>query len=119
MKKQIIIAGLGPGGKEDITPAVIDAVRRADAIVGYKYYFRFVEDYLKADCTCIDTGMRHERERAEQAFNLAETGKTVVVISSMSVPVQYDIWQFSSRGRIPGISGDVDCDLLRHPSILK
>lgn len=82
MKKQIIIAGLGPGGKEDITPAVIDAVRRADAIVGYKYYFRFVEDYLKADCTCIDTGMRHERERAEQAFNLAETGKTVVVISS-------------------------------------
>ena len=82
MKKQIIIAGLGPGGKEDITPAVIDAVRRADAVVGYKYYFRFVEDYLKADCTCIDTGMRHERERAEQAFNLAETGKTVVVISS-------------------------------------
>ncbi|MBR6904420.1 MAG: precorrin-3B C(17)-methyltransferase [Bacteroidales bacterium] len=82
MKKQIIIAGLGPGGKEDITPAVIDAIRRADAIVGYKYYFRFVEDYLKADCTCIDTGMRHERERAEQAFNLAETGKTVVVISS-------------------------------------
>ena len=82
MKKQIIIAGLGPGGKEDITPAVIDAVRRADAIVGYKYYFRFVEDYLKADCTCIDTGMRHERERAEQAFELAETGKTVIVISS-------------------------------------
>lgn len=82
MEKQIIIAGLGPGGKEDITPAVIDAVRRADAIVGYKYYFRFVEDYLKADCTCIDTGMRHERERAEQAFELAETGKTVVVISS-------------------------------------
>lgn len=82
MKKQIIIAGLGPGGKEDMTPAVIDAVRRADTIVGYKYYFRFVEDYLKADCTCIDTGMRHERERAEQAFNLAETGKTVVVISS-------------------------------------
>lgn len=38
---------------------------------------------------------------------------------SMSVPVQYDIWQFSSRGRIPGISGDVDCDLLLHPSILK
>ena len=82
MEKQIIIAGLGPGGKEDITPAVIDAVRRADAVVGYKYYFRFVEDYLKADCTCIDTGMRHERERAEQAFELAETGKTVVVISS-------------------------------------
>ena len=82
MEKQIIIAGLGPGGKEDITPAVIDAIRRADAIVGYKYYFRFVEDYLKADCTCIDNGMRHERKRAEQAFELAETGKTVVVISS-------------------------------------
>jgi len=79
---KIIIAGIGPGSKEDITPAVLVAVQQADAIVGYKYYFQFIEPYVKEGCQCIDTGMKKERERAEQAFLLAETGKTVVVISS-------------------------------------
>ena len=79
---KIIVAGIGPGSQDDITPAVLQAVRQADAIVGYKYYFQFIESYVKADCECIDTGMKKERERAEQAFELAEQGKTVVVISS-------------------------------------
>ena len=79
---KIIIAGLGPGSPEDMTPAVLDAVSQADVVVGYKYYFRFVEPYLKQGCECIDTGMKRERERAEQAFRLAEEGRTVVVISS-------------------------------------
>ena len=79
---KIIVAGIGPGSKEDVTPAVIEAVREADAIVGYKYYFQFIEEYVKDGGDCIDTGMKKERERAEQAFLLAEQGKTVVVISS-------------------------------------
>ena len=79
---RIIIAGIGPGSKEDITPAVLEAVQEADAIVGYKYYFQFIEAYVKPGCECIDTGMKKERERAEQAFDLSEQGKTVVVISS-------------------------------------
>ncbi len=79
---KIIIAGLGPGSPEDMTPAVLDAIREADVVVGYKYYFHFVQPYLPKGCECIDTGMKRERERAEQAFLLAEQGKTVVVISS-------------------------------------
>ena len=80
--KKIIVAGIGPGSREDITPAVMEAVREADVVVGYKYYFQFVEQYLKPGCECVDTGMKKERERAEQAFLLAEQDKTVVVISS-------------------------------------
>ena len=80
--RKIIIAGIGPGSCEDITPAVLEAVRQADVIVGYKYYFQFIEPYVGEGCECIDTGMKKERERAEQAFLLAEQGKTVVVISS-------------------------------------
>lgn len=80
--RKIIVAGIGPGSKEDITPAVLEAVREADVIVGYKYYFQFIESYVKPGCECIDTGMKKERERAEQAFLLAEQNKTVVVISS-------------------------------------
>ena len=79
---KIIVAGIGPGSREDITPAVMEAVREADVVVGYKYYFQFVEQYLKPGCECVDTGMKKERERAEQAFQLAEQDKTVVVISS-------------------------------------
>lgn len=79
---KIIIAGIGPGSQGDITPAVLEAVRQADAIVGYKYYFQFIEPFVKEHCECIDTGMKKERERAEQAFDLAEQDKTVVVISS-------------------------------------
>ena len=80
--KRIIVAGIGPGSREDITPAVMTAVGEADVVVGYKYYFQFVEQYLKPGCECVDTGMKKERERAEQAFQIAEQGKTVVVISS-------------------------------------
>lgn len=79
---KIIVAGIGPGDKEDITPAVVEAVRQADAVVGYKYYFQFIEPFMKEGCECVDTGMKRESERAEQAFLLAEAGKTVVVISS-------------------------------------
>ena len=82
MRGKIVVAGIGPGSKEDITPAVLEIVREADAVVGYKYYFQFIEAYVKPYCECIDTGMKKERERAEQAFRLAEQGKTVCVISS-------------------------------------
>lgn len=80
--KKITIAGLGPGSPEDMTPAVLAAVQEADVIVGYKYYFHFIQPYLRPGCMCIDTGMKQERERAEQALRLAEEGQSVVVISS-------------------------------------
>lgn len=80
--KKIIIAGLGPGSPEDMTPAVMEAVKEADIVVGYKYYFQFIKPFIKPECECIDTGMKKERERAEMAFKLAEQGNTVVVISS-------------------------------------
>ncbi|WP_455256514.1 SAM-dependent methyltransferase, partial [Porphyromonas sp.] len=38
-KNKIIVAGIGPGSPEDITPAVLQAVQASDVIVGYKYYF--------------------------------------------------------------------------------
>lgn len=79
---KIIVAGLGPGSEEDITPAVISALQEADVVVGYKYYFRFVTPYLRPETECVDTGMKRERDRARQAFELAEQGKTVCVISS-------------------------------------
>lgn len=78
----IYIAGIGPGSPEDITPALLKAVRDSDVIIGYKYYFQFIKDYVGEGTLCIDTGMKKERERSELAFEWAERGKTVCVISS-------------------------------------
>ena len=80
--KKIIVAGIGPGGPEDMTPAVTEAIKEAEVIVGYKFYFQFIKSFIPPQCECIDTGMKKERERAELAFIQAEQGKTVVVISS-------------------------------------
>ena len=79
---KIIVAGIGPGNEADITGAVINALREADVVVGYKYYFQFVKPFLHEGAQCVDTGMKKERERAKQAFELAQEGQTVVVISS-------------------------------------
>lgn len=81
-QSRIIIAGIGPGSPEDITPAVLSALKQADVVIGYKYYFQFITPYLAAHAQCIDTGMKRERARAEMAFEHASQGKTVCVISS-------------------------------------
>ena len=82
IKNRIVVVGLGPGSPEDITPAVLQAVQTADVVVGYKYYFQFIEQYLRPETICIDSGMKKERQRAEEAFNYALDGKDVCVISS-------------------------------------
>lgn len=81
-KGKIYVVGIGPGRSDEITPAVQNVLRLSDAVVGYKYYFQFVEQYLKPGAECIDSGMRQERARAELAFEQAESGKITCVISS-------------------------------------
>lgn len=79
---RIIVVGIGPGSEGDITPAVFQAIKESDVIVGYKYYFQFITKIIKENALCIDSGMKKEQERAEEAFRYAEDGKTVCVISS-------------------------------------
>ena len=107
--KKIIIAGLGPGSPEDMTPAVLTAIGEADVVVGYKYYFRFVQPYMKEGCECIDTGMKRERERAEQAFRLAEEGRTVVVISSGDAGIYGMAPLIYEMKRERGVELEVEC----------
>lgn len=106
----IFVAGIGPGSPEDITPAVLEAVRKSDVVVGYKYYFQFIEPYLNPNTLCVDTGMKKERERAEQAIQFAREGKTVCVISSGDAGIYGMaplIWEMDPTMNIevlPGIS---------------
>ena len=79
---KIYVAGIGPGTTEDITPAVSRCIGQSDVVVGYKYYIPFIRPLLKPEAVCVDTGMKKEVERAEEAFRYAEGGKTVCVVSS-------------------------------------
>mgnify|MGYP000507941190 CR=1 FL=1 len=81
-KGKITVAGIGPGSREDITPAALSAIRQSDVIIGYNYYFQFIQDIIRPDAQCIDTGMKREKARAEEAYKYASEGKTVTVISS-------------------------------------
>ncbi len=111
---KIIIAGIGPGSSEDITPAVAEVLKSADAVVGYKPYFEYVDSLLPETCMRIDTGMKQETDRAKKAFELAKEGKTVVVISSGDAGIYGMaplIWEMSREADekiditvLPGIS---------------
>ena len=91
-----------------MTFAVREALQSADVVVGYQYYFQFIKPFVREDCECVDTGMKKERERAEMAFELAEQGKTVVVISSGDAgiygmtPLIYEM--MSQRGQAPFVT---------------
>lgn len=78
----IKVIGLGPGNPELFLKPAIDAIKAADVVIGYKYYFQFIQCYLAEGTECIDTGMRQEVERAKIAFEKAEAGQNVAVISS-------------------------------------
>lgn len=109
----IIVVGIGPGSIEDMTMAVRETLRTADVIVGYKYYFQFVSGFISSHTECIDTGMKKERERAEKAFELAEQGRQVVVISSGDA----GIYGMASLIYEMKYQRGSDIDIIVHPGI--
>lgn len=80
-KGKIFVIGLGPGSDKYTAPAAIEAIKSSQVIVGYKYYFEFISSYTEGK-ECMDSGMKKERDRAEMAFEKAEQGAVVSVISS-------------------------------------
>ena len=81
-KAKITVAGIGPGSPQDLTPAVAEALRQADVVIGYQYYLPFIRPWISPGAECIDTGMLKEEERARQAFERARQGLSVCVVSS-------------------------------------
>lgn len=82
MKGTITVAGLGPGSESTMTPEVMQAIRTADAVVGYRGYMQGIEELIPEGVLRVSSGMMQETARAEQAFALAAEGRNVVVVSS-------------------------------------
>ncbi len=81
MINKIYSIGIGPGDEIFLTPQARAAIEIAEVIVGYGPYFDYIKQ-LTTEKELFNTGMKKERERARQAFEIAEAGKDVAVISS-------------------------------------
>lgn len=110
---KIYCIGIGPGDEKYFTPEAIQAIKKSNVLVGYKYYMSYVENLTKRKKQ-ISTGMKKEQERAEAAFAEAEKGNTVAVISSGDAGVYGMaplLWELKQKNNsaveievVPGIS---------------
>lgn len=79
---KLSVVGIGPGGQDYILPLAQQVLADADIVIGYSYYFQFIEHLLKSSCECIGKDLTEEEARAVLAVNRCEPNKHVVVISS-------------------------------------
>lgn len=114
MKTRITVVGIGPSNPDDMTQSAVEALRRSKIVVGYKYYIPFITPLIGKDTEIIQNGMRQEHARIEKAFEIAESGKDVTVISSGDAeiygmaPLVYEMLRLKGSDIevevIPGIS---------------
>jgi precorrin-3B C17-methyltransferase len=76
------VVGIGPGNPENLSQGAAEALRRAEVIVGYRPYLRYLEGLLSPDQAVEGSAMRKEVERARLAVEIAAAGKAVAVVSS-------------------------------------
>ncbi|GGM09317.1 precorrin-3B C(17)-methyltransferase [Dactylosporangium sucinum] len=76
----VVVVGLGPAGRDWLTPEALAAVEAADDLVGYGPYLDRVPANPRQRRHASDN--RVEAERAEFALALARSGRRVAVVSS-------------------------------------
>lgn len=80
MTGKVVIAGLGPGAENMVTPQVSAALAEATDVVGYFPYVKRVAP--RAGLTLHASDNRVEIDRATHALDMAASGRNVVVVSS-------------------------------------
>ena len=80
MTGRLVIAGLGPGAEDMVTPQVTSALAQATDVVGYIPYVRRIPP--REGLTLHASDNRVELDRATHALEMAAAGRSVVVVSS-------------------------------------
>lgn len=78
----ITVVGLGPGHRDYLIPMAIEAISKATVVIGYHYYFQFIEDIIDPNAVCIGKELSEEEKRADIAIEYINKGENVVVIGS-------------------------------------
>ncbi len=77
----LTVVGLGPGAAELMVPAAKLALQQAEDVLGYETYVKMAGPFRPEQVLhCSDN--REELQRARHAFELASSGRSVVVVSS-------------------------------------
>lgn len=80
MSGWLVVAGLGPGAQDMVTPEVTAALAAASDVVGYIPYVARIAP--RAGLTLHPSDNRVEIERSRHALQMAAEGRRVVVVSS-------------------------------------
>ena len=80
-KGKLYVVGIGPGYEEHMTPRAKQCIEESDVIVGYETYIALIEHLIKGK-EVHSYSMTQEVERANQAIEFAENGRTVSLVSS-------------------------------------
>ncbi|WP_455885418.1 precorrin-3B C(17)-methyltransferase [Pseudomonas spelaei] len=78
---RLAVIGLGPGAADLMVPAVKAELARCTDVLGYETYVRMAGPF-RDDQVQHCTDNREEMQRARHAFELAASGRSVVVVSS-------------------------------------
>lgn len=76
----IYVVGTGPGGVEHITPEALNCLKRSDIVIGYSTYLDLITPYLEGK-QIVSSAMMQEVDRCNRAFDEAEKGATVSIVS--------------------------------------
>lgn len=79
--RKLYVAGLGPGGGEDMTFACRAALEQADILVGYTKYIERIAPLFPEKETWA-TPMKQETQRCRAALRFASEGKTTAMVCS-------------------------------------
>ena len=77
----LYVVGIGPGSPGLLTPDAASAIASADTVVGYHGYLEMIASRLEGK-NVIGRDLGLEVERARLALELAESGRTVALVSS-------------------------------------
>ncbi|GLK87262.1 precorrin-3 methylase CobJ [Pseudomonas turukhanskensis] len=78
---RLTVVGLGPGASEFTAPAVKRALQEAEDVLGYETYVTMAGPF-RPDQVLHNSDNREELARSRHAFELAASGRRVVVVSS-------------------------------------
>ena len=79
--KKIVVVGLGPGERDQMTFEAAKVLERCDVLVGYQYYIDSIKDQYPHK-RLLATPMRREVERCRMAMEEADKGQMVAMVCS-------------------------------------
>jgi precorrin-3B C17-methyltransferase len=80
-KGKLYVVGLGPGHHDHMTFRAKQAIEESEVIIGYDTYVSLIEDIIGGK-DVYRYPMTQEVDRANQAIELAQSGKVVSLVSS-------------------------------------